>query len=123
MFINCFLKPAVTPTIIPGGCPTERDVVWRIQWLATAPESVQSARCPGEGNTTVLGLAYRTCLAGGIWGAVDASECESVAVRAVRVKVWERSISTAVLKMLKVYIEIIDCLIFFMVGFPGLSSD
>ena len=35
------------------------------------------------------GLAYRRCLAGvpAEWGSVDASECESVAVRAVREKV------------------------------------
>ena len=75
-----------------GRCPTEEDSVWGIQWLAVAAGSTRSARCPGEGNTTELGVAYRRCLAGvpAEWGSVDASECESVAGRAVRMKV-ERS--------------------------------
>ena len=76
---------------VPGGCPTEEDSEWRIQWFAIAAGFIQSARCPGEGNTTSFGLAYRRCLYGmhgrGEWGPVDASECESVAAREARIKV------------------------------------
>lgn len=61
--------------------------MWRIQWQATVQGSVQSARCPGEGSTAVLGLASRTCLTGGMWSSVNATACESVAVGAVRTKV------------------------------------
>ena len=73
-----------------GGCPTEKDSVWGIQWFATAPDSIQNVHCQREGHTTEVGLAYRRCLAGmpaGEWGLVDALECESVAARAVRIKV------------------------------------
>ena len=70
-------------------CPTDEDSVWGIQWLPIAAGSIQSARCPGEGSSSMDGLAYRRCLAGvpAEWGSVDASECESVAGRAVREKV------------------------------------
>ena len=61
--------------------------MWRIQWPAAAPDSTQSGSCPGEGDTPGLGVAHRRCLAGGVWDSVDASECESAAVRAVRMKV------------------------------------
>ena len=72
-----------------AGCSTEEDSVWGIQWLASAASSTRSARCPGEGNPAELGVAYRRCLAGvpPEWGSVDASDCESVAGRAVREKV------------------------------------
>ena len=71
-------------------CLTEEDGVWGIQWLAVAAGSTRSARCPGEGSTAELGVAYRRCLAGvpAEWGSVDASNCESVAGRAVRMKVY-----------------------------------
>ena len=59
--------------------------MWRIQWPATAPDSTQSASCPGEGDKPALGLTHS--LAGGVWDSVDASECESVAVRAIRMRV------------------------------------
>ena len=73
-----------------GWCLTEEDSVWGIQWLAVAAGFNQSARCPGEGSTDELGVAYRRCLAGvpAEWGSVDASNCESVAGRAVRMKVY-----------------------------------
>ena len=72
-----------------AGCSTEEDSVWGIQWLAIAAGSIRSARCPGEGSTDELGVAYRRCLASvpAEWGSVDASDCESVPVRAVREKV------------------------------------
>ena len=72
-----------------GQCPTEEDSVWGIQWLAIAAGSIQSARCRGQGNTPEIGLAYRRCLAGE-WDSVDASECESVAGKAVRIEVEQR---------------------------------
>ena len=70
-------------------CPTDKDSVWGIQWLAIVAGSIQSARCPGEGGSSVDGLAYRRCMAGmpAEWGSVNASQCESVAGRAVRMKV------------------------------------
>ena len=68
-------------------CPAEEDSVWRIHWPSAAPGSTQSVRCPGEGDTTGLGLAHRSCGTGRMWGSVDASECGSVAVREVRMKV------------------------------------
>ena len=68
-------------------CPAEEDTDWSIQWPDAAPGSTQSVRCPGEGDTTGLGLAHRSCLAGGVWGPVDASGCESVAIREVKRKV------------------------------------
>ena len=57
--------------------------------MSIAAGSIQLAHCPGEGSSSVDGLAYRRCLAGvpAEWGSVDASECESVAGRAVREKV------------------------------------
>ena len=67
-------------------CSAEEDV-WSIQWPSTFSVSTQSALCQGRRNTTILGLAYRTCRAGGVWGSVDASECESAAIREVRKKV------------------------------------
>ena len=79
---------------ITGRCPTEEDSVWGIHWFAIGAESTQSARCPGEGSTAELGVAYRRCLAGmpAEWGSVDASECESVAGRAVREKVEQSNV-------------------------------
>ena len=76
-------------------CPTEEDSVWGIQWLGIGAESTRSARCPGEGSTTELGVAYRRCLVGvpAEWGSVDASECESVSGRAVREKVEQCDIT------------------------------
>ena len=64
-------------------CRAEIDTEWKIQWPVAAPSSTQTVRCPGEGDTTGLGLAHRSCLAGGVWGPVDASDCGSVAVREV----------------------------------------
>ena len=61
--------------------------MWRIQWPATAPDSTQSVVCQREGDTPGLGLVHRRCLAGGEWDSVDASDCESAAIRAVRMKV------------------------------------
>ncbi len=77
-----------------GRCPTEEDSVWSIQWLAVAAGSTQSARCSGEGSTTLNGFAYRRCLASvpAEWGSVDASECESAAGRAVREKVEQSNV-------------------------------
>ena len=83
----------ISPRDQHGVCPTEEDSVWGIQWLAILPDATQSARCPGEGNATTFGLAYRRCRIGtndqsqGVWDAVDASECESAASRAARMKV------------------------------------
>ena len=70
-------------------CPTDKDSVWGIQWLAIAAGSIQSARCSGEGSSSVNGLAYRRCMTDvpAEWGSVNAAECESVAGRAVRMKV------------------------------------
>ena len=68
-------------------CPAEEDSVWRIQWPVAAPGTTQSVRCPGEGDTTGLGLAHRSCLEGAVWGLVDASNCESVAIRDIRIQV------------------------------------
>ena len=78
-----------------GRCPTEEDSVWGIHWFAIGAESTRSARCPGEGSTDELGVAYRRCLAGvpAEWGSVDASACESVAGRAVREKVEQSNIT------------------------------
>ena len=63
--------------------------MWKIHWPPTAPDSIQSVACPGDRGTTGLGIAHRSCLDGGMWGSVDASDCESVAVRAVRMKVGQ----------------------------------
>ena len=62
--------------------------------MAVAAGSTRSARCPGEGSTAELGVAYRTCLAGvpAEWGSVNASACESVAGRAVREKVEQSNV-------------------------------
>ena len=68
-------------------CLPEHDEVWKIQWPLAAPGSTQSVRCPGEGDTISPGLAHRSCLSGGTWGPVDATACESSAVREVRIKV------------------------------------
>ena len=77
-----------------GRCPTDKDSVWGVQWLGIAAGSTQSARCPGERGTTSNGFAYRRCMAGvpAEWGSVDASECESVAGRAVREKVGQSNV-------------------------------
>ena len=61
--------------------------MWRIQWSVTAPDSTQSVSCPGDGNTPGLGVAHRRCLTSGVWGSVDALECESVAVNNIRIRV------------------------------------
>ena len=66
----------------------EQDELWGIQWPFAAPGSTQSVRCPGEGDASGLGLAHRSCLAGGMWGAVDVTACESPAVREVRIEVF-----------------------------------
>ncbi len=78
-----------------GLCTSEEDSVWGIQWLAIAAGSIRSAGCPGEGSTPDHNLAYRRCLASvpAEWGSVDASECESVAGRAVRMKVEQNILS------------------------------
>ena len=78
-----------------GLCTSEEDSVWGIQWLAIAAGSIRSARCPGEGSTPEHSLAHRRCLAGmpAEWGSVDASKCESVAGRAVRMKVEQSILS------------------------------
>ena len=68
-------------------CPEEQDKLWKIQWPSAAPGSTQSARCLWEGDAIGSGLAHRSCLSGGIWGPVDATTCESVAVREVRIEV------------------------------------
>ena len=62
--------------------------------MGIAAGSIQSAHCPGEGGTTLNSFAYRRCLAGvpAEWGSVDASECESVAGRAVREKVEQSNV-------------------------------
>ena len=75
-------------------CPTDKDSVWGIQWLAIAAGSIQSAPCPGEGSSSVDGLAYRRCMTGvpAEWGSVNASQCESVAGRAVREKVEQSNV-------------------------------
>ena len=78
--------PAI-PTKTAVLCPVEEDTVWRIQWSPATPGFTQSARCPGEGGKTGLGLARRSCLEGGVWGSVDASNCESVAIRDIRIQV------------------------------------
>ena len=68
-------------------CPAEEDTVWRMHWPDATPGSTQSVRCPGEGDMPGLGLAHRSCLTGGVWGSVDASDCESVAIRDIRIQV------------------------------------
>ena len=68
-------------------CPEEQDILWKIQWPSAAPGSTQYVRCPGEGDTIGSGLAHRSCLSDGKWGSIDASACESVAVREVRIEV------------------------------------
>ena len=70
-----------------GVCSAEADDVWNIQWPVASPGSTQSVRCPGDGDTSGLGLAHRTCMAGGVWGSADASNCGSAAVREVRKEV------------------------------------
>ena len=86
------LSDHYTATFQPPGtqdilCPAEVDTVWRIQWPNASPGSTQSVRCPGDGDTSGLGLAHRTCMAGGVWGSVDAGDCESVAIRDIRIQV------------------------------------
>ena len=100
MFAYCILSYAVhwrlhscaspalpVPSTLAVFCPAEEDSVWRIQWPEAAPGSTQSVRCPGEGDTPGLGLAHRSCLAGGVWGSVDVRDCESLAVRDIRIQV------------------------------------
>ena len=79
-----FAAPPVPPT---EGCPAETDTDWKIVWPVAAIGSTQSVRCPGEGDVPGLGLAHRSCLTGGVWGSVDASDCGSVAVRDVSMQV------------------------------------
>ena len=74
----------------------EQDELWLIQWPFAAPGSTQSVRCPGEGDASGLGLAHRSCLAGGMWGAVHVTACESPAVREVRIEVFCALISVYV---------------------------
>ena len=87
-------------------CLAEQDMVWQIQWPSAAPGSTQSVRCPGDGDAIGSGLAHRTCLSGGIWGPVDATACESAAIREVRIKVLINSYS--LLQMFIKYIPTID---------------
>ena len=68
-------------------CTSEEDTVWRIQWPDATPGSTQSVHCPGEGDVPGLGLAHRNCLTGGVWGSVDASNCEPVAIRYIGIQV------------------------------------
>lgn len=77
----------VPPSTAYAHCPQEEDIVWRIMWPATASDTTRNVCCPGQGDTPGLGLAHRRCLDGGVWGSVDATQCESVAVRVVRMKV------------------------------------
>ena len=70
--------------------------MWGIQWPFAAPGSTQSVRCPGEEDASGLGLAHRSCLAGGVWDAVDVTACESPAVREVRIEVFGILISVYV---------------------------
>ena len=81
------LLPSPVVTGSECGCPNEEDSVWKIQWPVTAPDSTQSVACPGDGNTPGLGMAHRRCLTGGVWGSVDASQCASVVVTAIRNRV------------------------------------
>ena len=74
-------------TMTDALCTSEEDIVWRIQWPDATPGSTQSVRCPGEGDVPGLGLAHRNCLTGGVWGAVDASNCEPVAIRYIGIQV------------------------------------
>ena len=62
--------------------------MWKIHWPPIAPDSIQSVTCSGIGATG-LGIAHRSCLDGGMWGSVDVSDCESAAIRAVRMKVGQ----------------------------------
>lgn len=66
-----------------------------IQWPSTFSVTTQSALCQGRRNTTILGLAYRTCGAGGVWSSVDASECESAVIQEVRKKVKQKNFTSA----------------------------
>lgn len=87
MYIFLTLHCALTfplSVVITKGCPAERDNVWSIHWPTAPPNSNQSVNCPGEGG---LGLAHRRCLAGEMWGSVDATECESLAVKTIRMRV------------------------------------
>lgn len=72
---------------LTAACPAEQDEVWKIQWPFASPGSIQSVRCPGDGDAIGAGLAHRSCLPHGKWGPVDASVCESVAIRKVRIEV------------------------------------
>ena len=74
-------------TMTDALCTSEEDTVWRIQWPDATPGSTQSVRCPGEGDVPGLGLAHRNCLTGGVWGSVDASNCEPVAIRYIGIQV------------------------------------
>ena len=82
-----FIAAPDVPTDVPGLCPAETDDVWNIQWPVASPGSTQSVRCPGDDDTSGLGLAHRICMAGGVWGSADASNCGSAAVREVRKEV------------------------------------
>ena len=84
---KCSAATAISSSLIVK-CPMEQDEVWGIQWPFAAPGSTQSVRCPGEGDASGLGLAHRSCLAGGMWDAVDVTACESPAVREVRIEVY-----------------------------------
>ena len=83
---NCYTATAISSSLV-GMCPEGEDKLWSIQWPTAAPGSTQSVRCPGERDVSGLGLAHRSCLAGGMWGTVDVSACESTAVREVRIEV------------------------------------
>ena len=71
--------------------------MWGIHWFAIAAGSIQSSRCPGEESTPEHSLAYRRCMTGmpAEWGSIDASECGSVAGKAVKKKVEQCNTSIA----------------------------
>ena len=83
VFVQIFL---LISTVGPGTCPAGDDKAWKIHWPATAQGSNRSVDCTGEGGTTAFGMARRRCGDGGMWGSVDATECESQTVKTVRMK-------------------------------------
>ena len=95
--VNLPPPPGIMPHDTTGLCPTEEDSVWGIHWFAIAAGSIQSARCPGEESTPEHSLAYRRCMTGmpAEWGSIDASECGSVAGKAVKKKVEQCNTSIA----------------------------
>ena len=99
---NCYAASAISSSLVVK-CPEEQDKLWRILWPFAVPGSTQYVRCPGEGDVSGSGLAHRSCLAGGVWGPVDVTVCESVAVREVRIEVF------ATLFCVLLYSDVYDC--------------